>query len=241
MCDLKIQYCDENITVFVISDNEKERLYFLIYVPEDGVSEIYDSDLQKINATNIDDWFQVNTHQRYSHRSVLDMSVAFLNGLNSSYSLDDVEDVVRQSCDVAKDFLFHTDLISKYIKIYDIESADIGEISTAITNLRVHWDDILDLHGEVEFLNRLKRWIKHCRNSSPSDVSIFEKFVDRYYLTFPQLIPEQTGEPPYPNTIGYDKELKRKVLTNILIGQNKFKNISDELLRQVDELQIRRL
>ena len=121
MCTLEIQYCDGDITAFIISEDGKGRLYFLIYVPEDGVSEVYDSNLQKLNIINIDDWFQVNTHQRYSHRSVLDMSAAFLNGLNSSYSLDDVEDIVKQSCNVAKDSLFHTNLMSKYIKIFDIK------------------------------------------------------------------------------------------------------------------------
>jgi len=233
MCDLKIQYCDENITVFVISDNEKERLYFLIYVPEDGVSEIYDNYLRKMDVINIDNWFQVNTRQRYSHRAVLDMSTAFLNGLNSSYSLDDITTLAKQSCSVVKDFLFHTDLISKYVRTYDIESADVGKIDSIITNIRDNWDILLIEIGRDEFLNRLKRWVKYCRNNHSDSVPIFEKFIDR--------LSGEMGEPLYPDTGGYDKQLERRVLANILIGRNKFKNIPDKLLGQVDELQTRRL
>ena len=49
------------------------------------------------------------------------------------------------------------------------------------------------------------------------------------------------GEPLYPDTGGYDEQLERRVLASVLIGRNKFKNISDKLLGQVDELQARRL
>jgi len=233
MCVLKIQYCDRNVTAFTIFGNGEERLYFLIYVPEDGVSEIYDNELQKMDIINIDDWFQVNTRQRYSHRSVLDMSAAFLNGLNSSYSLDDITILTRQSCGTVKDFLFHTDLISKYVRTYDIESADVGEIDSVITNIRDNWDTLLVGIGRDEFLNRLKRWVKYCRNNYSDGVPIFEKFIDR--------LSGKMGEPSYPDTGGYDEQLERRVLASVLIGRNKFKNISDKLLGQVDELQARRL
>ena len=71
--------------------------------------------------------------------------------------------------------------------------------------------------GRDEFLNRLKRWVKYCRNNYSDGAPIFEKFIDR--------LSGKMGEPLYPDTGGYDEQLERRVLASVLIGRNKFKNI----------------
>ena len=221
MSNITIKHVTPEAVIFELK--KPYGIYLLCEV--NGVFKIYDDKLNKIITPNAGEWIKSNSDD--SLQSLLNLAVAFRDGMQCSYNSDDILEYLVLTSMLIKNDIFHSSLASKYANAYFIEICDPNDIPDVIDGIRDNWDDLLKKFGKQELLNNLNRWVQFCNHNCPDNIAIFEKFINR--------LNENISSPQYPDTPDYDEELIGNVLKKINTNLKTYKNIPDDVLKLAHE------
>lgn len=214
------------VIAFLIRSNGLDTLYYLRH--GNVVPELFDAEAVRIRISNFDDWIQLQTAQRYSLRSILDMAEAFVSGMYSAYSVNDLKLCAEVACVTAVEEIFQTRLAAGYSAAYRVELSPPAELAHNIDLIRQHWDDVLGRLGKDGLHNYLSRWHRYCQYFAPANAQVFERFLDRLKL--------QPADPRYPDTASYDAELRQHVVRRVLQKAGTFKGVPTALVKTAHQL-----
>lgn len=204
-------------------------LYFIKLEP---VPKIYDENLKPQLIPNFDSWFQAKTHQRYSFRQFCDMIAAFQTGLEKSYSLGDLKEIVVESMKATKFALFEH--MGEYGKRFWVEILDPNNLeSGVIVKIRDNFDKLRQSMGDDKFYNLLCRLRKLAETNRPGLAVVFERLIRR--------MGKEPNNPKYPNSDDLDVEIAKTVL-RVVLDKNKpmHKGISPHIQERLDVMNGRR-
>lgn len=224
-----IKYVERETVAFQINN----ELFYLRQGP--GIPQIFNSNLRPQIIPNIDNWFQAKTQQRYSYRSICDMSAAFAAGLQHSYTNDDLAGISREVVNMTVKTIFQTDHAREFSRAYWIELMDPGKLMKLVSHIRSDFERFKKQHDQEELYNILCRLWQFSNFYAPSESAVFETMIRNRLMRTPQI-------PRYPDTSAIDDKVEKLVVGNLL-GKtlNKFKGIPSELVSNVRKLQTREL
>lgn len=224
-----IKYVERETIAFMID----EELFYLRQGP--GIPQIFNGSLKLQTIPNINNWFQTKTQRRYSHRDICDMASAFTTGLQHSYTTDDFVKIGKEIVVATVKTIFQTDNSREFSRAYWIELMDPGKLQKLIEIIRSDFDRFKAKYNPEELYNILCRLWQFSNFYAPSEAAVFETLIRIQLKRSPQI-------PQYPNTSNIDSDIQKIVLGNLLSKtHNKFKDISNELINNVRNIQIRGL
>lgn len=219
---LRILHVKGPVAAFLIDP----QFYFYRSIP---IPQIFSSDLVLQLIPNIDNWFQAQTHQRHSHRSFLDMASAFSDGLNHSYSLQDLEDICAQASATTKDLIVIKHLAA-YNKIFWIEGLNPAKFEGYVDNIRKKFEKLRSGLGDDAFFNQLCRLLEFSNNNCPRYSPILEQFIKR--------LGRVASLPAYPVSKELDDEIRKAVISKVLEKRRSvFKGVPAEIQEKVKFLE----
>ncbi len=191
--------------------------YFMRFNPP---YRIYDNDLQPQVIPNLDSWIQAHTQQRHGLQIFLDLVAAFKAGLDKSYSINDLKEILYKSTITAK--LKMIDMMGEYGKHFWIEVLNPVKLETVwVAKVREKFDELRQKLGDDEFHNYLCRMLKVASAHRPVLVPIIERLIARLGRT--------PSSPNYPVTDDLDVELVKSVCASVLDKTPTYKNVSHQV------------
>lgn len=181
--------------------------------------------MSRIITSNLDSWLQARTQQRYSYQSLRDMAAAFHAGLQSSYNVDDIDKICDNAILLTIHEILRNNFIYDYSLQYQIEITDYSKLEDYLRKIR-------DNGPKDEHYNDLCRMLKvfNVRHMSSSEVC--EQIIAR--------LGKRSTEPKYPDTAEVDNKILSNVKKKILYLIKYYKNIKQQIIENVVELQNRR-
>ena len=195
-----------------------------------GIPVLFDHRMHKQIIPNLDSWFQSKTGQRYSYRTMCDMAAAFASGLNCSYRAEDIALACAQACRASVKHILQSDMTNEYRRAYWIEILDPLKLPSKAQSIRDNFDNLRKWLGDDILHNYLCRVWKVCQLQNPSEGAVFERLVTR--------MGRQAIDPEYPDTVELDRKLCERVIGSILRKDiPQCRNVSNEIIRNVDDIQ----
>lgn len=162
------------------------------------------------------------------------MAVAFATGLNCSYRAEDVVRVCTQASRSTVAQVFRTELVNDYRRAYWIEILDPLRLPEQAQSIREKFDFLRKKLGDDVFYNYLCRLWRACSLQNPNETAVFERLIQR--------LGRQAADPKYPDTEELDKKLCERVVGGILRRDlPQYRNIPDDIMRNVDGIQAGRI
>ena len=134
--------------------------YYIYFGP--GLPKILDDKMRPMIIANIDNWLLAKTKQKYSLRNIQDMVKAYVEGVKSAYSEEDMKKVANRCVELAVKRLCRSGSLDEVNKIYWIESASAAALSKLINKLGLHFDQYKSKLGDDTLFAILCRIYRTC-------------------------------------------------------------------------------
>ncbi len=231
MVRVSIKYADDLIIVFSVIDTAREDWYYVRN--DDPIPSIFDTDLNRQHTSNVDEWLQLRTRQRYSFRTLRDMAGAFREGLEATYSLSDVTERCQETAVAAKEEIFEGEHTHDFASLFWIELIDPAKMPKFLAQLRKKFDRLRESSGDDEFYELLCRLWKFCCLNCPNEVPVVEKFIKR--------LNRGPKEPSYKYTDTLNKDLITAVFKRVFPRPLPQYKLPEHVRERIDQLYAGRL
>lgn len=220
--EIQIKYVSGHTVAFTVN----MEIYYLKTGPDYPM--VFDRNLKRMLIPNLDSWIQAISQQRHSYRGLLDMMRAFSDGLQHSYSSDDLQDICERVFDLTYTTIFHTEHTREYARAHKVELLDPKSVEPLIMKLKEQFD-VYKARGENEFFNYLCRLWQFCLFYQPSNAIVFERFIQRL---------NKTPQAPVYSIPENHNQIKATIVKRITHSEMlKFKGIDDEVIEVVNSIQ----
>jgi hypothetical protein len=217
-----IRFVVGEITVFEIDG----KLYY--FRDRRGLPELFDQNLTKLIAPNLDNWLQTMTGQRYSLRGLRDMSAAFTSGLQCGISEEQARQLISNAILESKNHIFQSALASDYARKYFIELIDPVKIEIAhLPTITKNFNKLLKTCGAAHLYNYLCRFWQLCNHHSVSTAAVFENLIRR--------LGKEPATPQYPITAELDNDLAAEV-GRIVLKNVSLYNVTADIVHNIKKL-----
>lgn len=218
---IRIIYATGSVIVLRIGDGP--LWYIKTYA---NYPELYNDKLERQHC-DVDIWIAGETRGPYSYNSILELAAAFRSGVESAYTRQDLESLVKLICVSTIALIFRKGYSSKYASQYWVELATPKDFAAFVTKVREEFDMLRTRLGDDKLYNYLCRLHQTSIIVSPSETATFEKMIAR--------LDRAPGVPVYPNTDQLDNAVADEVLSYVGTFKD-VKGVDQQILSNVATL-----
>lgn len=224
---LKIIYANRETAAFTVAS----ELFYIKIGPD--LPELYDKNLKRQIVPNVDYWFQAKTHQRYSFRGICDMIGAFVDGIEHSYSRNDLTGICEIVFTKTVAYIFKTNHTRSFARSYWIEILEERQVKKLVTKISNDFEQFHEKYGTDKFHDYLCRLWQFYNFYAPGEAPVVERLISRLGKT--------PTEPRYP-VVEVEQTIKEYILTDDLIRNiDRHKSVEQDIRQNVDRIQTGRL
>lgn len=198
-----------------------KELYYIYFGP--GLPKIFNKDMNLLTIPNIDNWISSKTKQRYSLRTLNDIIIAYLEGVNSAFSEQDVLDVVDKCVDLTVKRVARSQILDALNKLYWIESASATSLTELINKFRNNFGDYRKRLGDDVLHNILCRIYKTCSVRQFDGADAVEAMMSR--------LDRSVKDPVYPVVDKVVKDIKDDIIKALAIKSSYKHNLEESVIR----------
>tara|TARA_R110000751_G_scaffold72476_5_gene146989 strand:- start:1240 stop:1923 length:684 start_codon:yes stop_codon:yes gene_type:complete len=223
-----IKYCSDSIIVVEV----KEQVFYLDTI--NGFPKVYDGGLGLLKISCFDTWFLNMTENQVDYKILKLMAESFVGGQLTQFDQQDLVYIMGKTVELTVSSIFKTDLGNQYCNKFWVEVLSDDEYNKLKRIIKSKLEQLGDKYGDEELYNICCRIWQYCNLNRPDESPVFEKIIDKNMGQKPKL-------PKYPATNDLDKEVSQLVEGMLLGEQPPVKNVSLEVIKNVQYVQTRRL